>query len=65
MTAGGGPIIARIVSPRLYEMYSTEVDGQRIVDFQQLFLFPFAVAVLASAIMLLAFWPPDKSKTDI
>ena len=60
MTFGGGPIIARIVAPKLHEMFSVELDGQRIVDFQQLWLFPFFVAVLASTIMLLAFWPPDK-----
>ncbi len=61
MTLGGGPIIARIVAPILHEMYCVEIGGERIVDFQQLWQFPFFIAVLASTIMLLAFWPPAKA----
>jgi len=61
MTFGGGPIIARIVAPKLHEMHTANLDSQLVVDFQQLWQFPFYIAVLASTIMLLAFWPPAKA----
>ena len=64
MTFGGGPIIARIVAPILHEMYSVQLDGQQVVDFQQLWRFPFFISVLASTIMLLAFWPPAKTASE-
>lgn len=64
MTFGGGPIIARIVAPKLHEMYSIDLDGQHVVDFQQLWQFPFFIAVLASTTMLLAFWPPKQASSE-
>lgn len=64
MSFGGGPIIARTVAPKLHEMYSVETDGQRVVDFQQLFQYPFFIALLATTIMLLAFWPPVKASSN-
>ncbi len=64
MSFGGGPIIARIVAPKLHEIYSVETDGQRFVDYQQLFQYPFFIALLATTIMLLAFWPPVKASSN-
>lgn len=63
MASSGGPIIARIIAPKLHEMYSVELDGQRVVDFHQLWQFPFFIALLASTIMLFAFWPPAKKRS--
>ncbi len=65
MTFGGGPIIARIIAPKLHEMYSVDLGSQRVVDFQQLWQFPFFISVLASIIMLLAFWPPAQASVDL
>ena len=64
MALGGGPIMARMVAPQLFQWYTTEIDGQRVVDFQQLFQFPFYIALLASTIMLFAFWPPGQKNTS-
>jgi hypothetical protein len=46
-------------------MYSVDLGSQRVVDFQQLWQFPFFISVLASIIMLLAFWPPAQASVDL
>lgn len=61
MILGGGPIISRIVAPVLNARYTTEVDGKTVVDYEQLFQFPFWIAVAAATILLVAFWPPKQA----
>jgi nucleoside transporter len=63
MILGGGPIVARVLAPRLFGQYSTEgSDGIANVDYQGLFQIPCYAALAAALVMALLFWPPKHNK---
>jgi nucleoside transporter len=55
---GFGPLVGGFLWPYLQGEFTTEVDGQKIVDYQKLFLIPSGTALVAAVLLLLFFHPP-------
>ena len=62
MILGGGPIVARLLAPRFFE--NSTVDA--VTNYRSLFVIPATMALVAAAILAIAFWPPkkDESKSE-
>lgn len=58
MILGGGPIVARILAPRLFGYFTDDSGGVTTVDYQGLFTIPCIMAVVAAALLAVFFWPP-------
>ena len=61
MILGLGPLAATALCPRLFEAAKSPLTGA--VDYRALFILPMAAALVAAAILLVAFWPPRQSAT--
>ena len=62
---GAGPFVSNFVSAALADQYATARDknGAPIkFDFQQIFLYPCAVALVAAVLLMLFFHPPKKAE---
>jgi hypothetical protein len=61
---GIGPFMANLLSPRLGEWYSTTIEpDQKAFDFESIFQYSLATAVLAALLLVLFFHPPAKAQT--
>jgi MFS family permease len=62
MILGVGALLANAICPYLIE--NVFVDEAKKVDFFGLFMVPFGLAVTAALMLLLFFWPPNKSTPE-
>jgi nucleoside transporter len=56
MILGLGPLAATALCPRLFEAAKSPLT--QAVDYRSLFIMPMLAALVAAAILLVAFWPP-------
>ncbi len=64
---GVGPLVARWMGPQLrnhYVLPEAGSDGKSVPDFAYLFQIPMVMALIAAAILAVAFWPPRMKSTD-
>jgi MFS family permease len=58
---GAGPFAANYACTRLGQLYGTGGDKY---DFDQIFLYPLAAALIATVLLVLLFHPPDKAAQE-
>lgn len=64
MLLGGGPVISRLIAPRLFQQHSIQTVVGNTVDFSTLFLYPLAISIAAILLLLLVFRPPQNESTQ-
>ncbi|MFM7737863.1 MAG: MFS transporter [Planctomycetota bacterium] len=63
MILGVGALLAYSICPYLMQKVYTDPET-KVVNFQQLFLVPMSVAILAGVMLLVAFWPPAEAAEE-
>ncbi|MFQ3592077.1 MAG: MFS transporter [Gemmataceae bacterium] len=62
---GLGPMAGNTIGPMLGEMYNVGgTDKEPILNFQQIFVVPTAMALVAALLLLVAFWPPKRQQAE-
>jgi len=60
---GLGPMAGNTIGPMLGAWYRVGgTDQQPILNFQQIFVVPAAMALVAALLLLVAFWPPKRTE---
>jgi nucleoside transporter len=68
MILGAGPFAANSIAPFLHDgMYGVKNDAGEVVstDYAGLFMIPMVVAVIAAAILFVAFWPSKRGPEKV
>ncbi|HZZ80095.1 MAG TPA: MFS transporter [Gemmataceae bacterium] len=61
---GVGPLLGNFLWPYLQGVFTSDVDGVKVVDYRTLFMIPAGIALGAAVMLLFFFHPPRASATQ-